>query len=310
MARIRHTAFAACVTALLVCVALLPVPLAAGTLLLLPLPLLRLGGVWGAGPALVVALASSGAMIPLLGPEAPLAYLTLVAIPVVTGIRMLRAGVALEWVVATTALVSATATAWLACLAHGSIAALSSALSGALQASFSRWVAIQRSLGASEDFLRELETLRGGLIDSVLAVAPALLVTSWAAIWFASFWWASRRCTWPQMLDLSRWEISPWLIWVLIASGFALFVPIPAVATVARNVFVIMLAFYFCQGLAIVHYYLIRLRLPRPLRIASYLLIAVEQIVAAAVLALGVFDLWGDFRRLRPVGGEIDAGVE
>jgi len=297
-------------TAFLAGLACLPLPLAGSAVFLLPSPLLRLAGVWGVHAAALSAALSSLVIAPLLGADAAIVYLVLAAIPAVLAVHLLRGGAGLEWVVATGALVSAGVTLTLAWVSYGSWGPLLSDLSRSFDTSFERWTALQRSLGASEDFLRELQTLRPEMVETVLSLVPALLIITCAVVWFANFWLASRRCAWPQMLDLTRWEISPWLIWGLIASGFGLFVSVEPIVTVARNVFAVMLAFYFCQGLAIVHYYLVRLGLPRPLRVASYLLIAFQQIVAAAVLALGVFDLWGDFRRLRPVSGEIDAGIE
>jgi hypothetical protein len=100
------------------------------------------------------------------------------------------------------------------------------------------------------------------------------------------------------------------LIWVLIAAGFGLFVPIDAVASVARNVFIVVLAGYFCQGLAIVSYYLRRLQLPAGLRVASYLLIGFQQVVTGIVLMLGVFDFWGDFRRLSISAADAQGGAD
>jgi hypothetical protein len=50
--------------------------------------------------------------------------------------------------------------------------------------------------------------------------------------------------------------------------------------------------------MAIVSFFLVRLGLPRGLRIATYLIIVLQQVAAALVVALGVFDLWGDFRHL------------
>jgi hypothetical protein len=67
---------------------------------------------------------------------------------------------------------------------------------------------------------------------------------------------------------------------------------------VAQNVFAITLACYFAQGLAITSYFLQRFGLPRGLRIAAYIVILFQQLAAGLVVALGVFDLWGDFRHL------------
>jgi hypothetical protein len=41
--------------------------------------------------------------------------------------------------------------------------------------------------------------------------------------------------------------------------------------------------------------------------VGTYLLIAIQQLLAAVVLALGIFDLWGDFRRLHT--GSADASL-
>ncbi len=77
-----------------------------------------------------------------------------------------------------------------------------------------------------------------------------------------------------------------------------MFLPWRPIDILARNFFLVLLGCYFCQGLAIVSYFLERLRLPRGVRVAGYLLIAVQHVVAGMVLVLGVFDLWGNFRRL------------
>ena len=94
-------------------------------------------------------------------------------------------------------------------------------------------------------------------------------------------------------VNLRLWRTPDALIWALIGAGFAMFVPAEPIALLARNAFLIILACYFCQGLAIVSYYLERFRLPRGIRIAGYVLIAVQHVVTAMVLALGVFDLVG-----------------
>jgi uncharacterized protein YybS (DUF2232 family) len=56
--------------------------------------------------------------------------------------------------------------------------------------------------------------------------------------------------------------------------------------------------FYFFQGLAIVAYFFHHKKVPMLLRSIGYVLIAVEQFVTLFVVGLGLFDLWGDFRRL------------
>jgi hypothetical protein len=55
---------------------------------------------------------------------------------------------------------------------------------------------------------------------------------------------------------------------------------------------------YFFQGLAIVAYYFHRMNVPLLLRGLGYGLIVFEQLCTILVVGLGLFDLWGDFRRL------------
>jgi hypothetical protein len=85
-----------------------------------------------------------------------------------------------------------------------------------------------------------------------------------------------------------------------------MFLPVEALSALSANVFLIALACYFAQGLAIVSYFFHRFRLPRGLRVATYVVIGLQQVAAALVVALGVFDLWGDFRHLaRPADAAI-----
>ena len=144
----------------------------------------------------------------------------------------------------------------------------------------------------------DIESQRAEFDQGLLPLFPAVAILVSAAVWLVNLRFSSRWVPWPQLQNLKQWQAPPWLIWTLIVSGFAMFFPHPVVAVVARNLFIVVLAGYFCQGLAIVSYFLQRLALPPGLRVASYLLIGLQEIVAGVVLALGVFDFWGNFRRL------------
>jgi uncharacterized protein YybS (DUF2232 family) len=55
---------------------------------------------------------------------------------------------------------------------------------------------------------------------------------------------------------------------------------------------------YFFQGIAIVSFYFNKKRFPRVIRIFLYTLIAIQQLVLLAVIGLGFFDMWFNFRKL------------
>jgi uncharacterized protein YybS (DUF2232 family) len=98
---------------------------------------------------------------------------------------------------------------------------------------------------------------------------------------------------------LREWKSPEPLVWGLIASGFVLFVPgFAGLRAVALNVLLVIGACYFAQGLAVIAFFFHKNNVPRFLRGLTYVLIIFQQIFTLLVVGLGLFDLWGDFRRL------------
>lgn len=89
------------------------------------------------------------------------------------------------------------------------------------------------------------------------------------------------------------------MVWLLIAAGFGMLTDIPAVTGPSLNVLVLMGALYFLQGMAVISSMLFRLGSAGILRMALWLMLIVQPYTAALVAAIGIFDLWGDFRTPR-----------
>jgi len=101
--------------------------------------------------------------------------------------------------------------------------------------------------------------------------------------------------------DIADWRATDYLVWVFLASGAALFLPLSTLSHIGLNVFLVTLAIYFIQGLAILVYWGRRLPLPSA---ACWLLAILAFVLAApfcmlACTVAGLFDLWVDFRRQR-----------
>jgi uncharacterized protein YybS (DUF2232 family) len=148
------------------------------------------------------------------------------------------------------------------------------------------------------------------IIDGTIKLFPALAALS-AAITvllnLALFWrWTGRqeRIGYALFGDLARWSAPEWLIWVLLVTGFGLFIPVKALSTIALNCFICVTAVYFCQGLAIMAFYFRVLAMPALARGLIYFVTGVQPVLGALVCAAGVLDLWIDFRRLRPPSQE------
>lgn len=97
-----------------------------------------------------------------------------------------------------------------------------------------------------------------------------------------------------------RFRTPDYLVWGVIAAGFALLVENETVVTAALNVLIVAGFLYFLQGLAIVVHFFNAYAIPAFLRYLFYFLLIVQAYLAIAVALLGLFDLWADFRRPRP----------
>jgi Predicted membrane protein (DUF2232) len=170
----------------------------------------------------------------------------------------------------------------------------------------------------SQEYVRAVEQLQEGedeqlaaLVEAlpqlVFTVLPALMVIGHLFTNLCNYILARRYCQRSQPPlrldpdDLTCWRASDYLVWVFLASGAALLVPIDLVGTIGLNVLLVTLAVYLLQGLAIVLFW--GRRLPLPLGVQC-LMIAVVFLIAGPLsvivcTAAGLFDLWVDFRRQR-----------
>lgn len=101
----------------------------------------------------------------------------------------------------------------------------------------------------------------------------------------------------PPLDDWSRWSAPEPLVFVLIVGGSALLLGVKAATTVGLNLLVVVGFVYFMQGLAIVGFFFRTREIPIALRVAGYMLIVAQQLLAVVVAAVGLADLWVDFRR-------------
>jgi uncharacterized protein YybS (DUF2232 family) len=96
---------------------------------------------------------------------------------------------------------------------------------------------------------------------------------------------------------LYYWSTPEWLIFLVLAAGFLLLVPVSLVRLVSMNLLVVLALLYFCQGVAVLTAWFQRFRLPLFLRCIGYPLMFLHPLFFL-VITLGLLDLWLDFRRL------------
>jgi uncharacterized protein YybS (DUF2232 family) len=100
----------------------------------------------------------------------------------------------------------------------------------------------------------------------------------------------------PRGEDFRTFKNPEPLVWVVIASGFAMLLPVPEVTRVAFNLLVVTGFVYFLQGLAVLLALFQRMAVPAFARIFFWLFLAFQPYLVLAIAVLGIFDIWGNFR--------------
>lgn len=184
----------------------------------------------------------------------------------------------------------------------GSPAGIANAVQAQLAAGMAHGQEMYRAMGMPNALPADTQA---ELLSVIMRISPALAAMLAGFAIFVNLrlfwrWGGKNKLTYPLFADLSKWSAPEWLIWGLIATGFGMLAPIHALGDIALNGFLLFAAIYFCQGLAIMGFYFQSLSVPVIVRGVIYFITIVQPVVAAVVCVAGVFDMWIDFRRLKP----------
>ncbi len=211
---------------------------------------------------------------------------------------------AVEYLVGSIAAVMLSMTAGLAYYFFGSWATMFTDLRASLTQQLAAALTVQEKMGLPQDSLTMIKEQVPQIVEMMLRLLPALLLLSFAFIVLINLLYLGRRFPerrgqWFSLPHLREWKAPEPLVWGLIASGFVLFLPgVGLLRVAALNLLLVIGACYFAQGLAVIAYFFNKNNVPRFLRGLTYVLIIFQQIFTLLVVGLGLFDLWGDFRRL------------
>ncbi|HXR36709.1 MAG TPA: DUF2232 domain-containing protein [Candidatus Binataceae bacterium] len=254
---------------------------------------------------LVLAL-SLGIIALVAGPLQSLGFALSLGLGAVLMTAMIRRQWPFELIVFVTTAATMTAVTVALVVLAGSPAALVKQLHDSLAAAMSHADSFYAKLGMTVSQSKEIS---GRVLELTTSLAPALAAMLGAVAVLINLGLVWRRLGKPGLgyqlfAGLTTWRTPDWLVWLLLATGFGLFLPLEPARIVAINGFVLVAAIYFCQGLAIMAYYLQLLAMPMLIRGIIYVIALLQPILAALVCLAGVFDLWVDFRRLKPPSQE------
>ena len=162
---------------------------------------------------------------------------------------------------------------------------------------------LYQGMGMSPENIELISQSLDKIQQVLVAIIPALVLAStlfvaWISILLAKPVLTSRSLSYPDFGPLNLWKAPDYLVWGVIVCGLALFLPQAAIKVIGINGLLILMTIYFFQGMAIVSFYFDKKGLPRFVRVFLYTLIALQQLILLAVIGLGFFDLWLNFRRL------------
>jgi len=163
---------------------------------------------------------------------------------------------------------------------------------------------VHEKMGLPQESLDTIKERMPEVVATLLQLLPALIFISLAFIVLINVillcrWFPERRPQWLSLGTLREWKGPEFLVWGLIGCGFTMFITgLDWPRAVAANLLLVIGSCYFAQGLAVIAFFFHKNNVPRFLRGLTYLLIIFQQIFTLLVVGLGLFDLWGDFRRL------------
>jgi uncharacterized protein YybS (DUF2232 family) len=285
------------------------IPLIGGILMMLaPAPIL-VYAVGRPSPNLraTIAVLLATAFVGILwGPIGGLAYFVSFGLATAIACYMLERRLSFEMITAVGAGVMVGASVVAALVMMGGADALIKTVHDELTQGMARGQDFYKLLGMQQTIPPDTQA---SVISLTMHLSPAfalLVAASSMLLNLRVFWrWAGpQRLSYSLFGDLSRWSAPEWMIWLLLAGGFGLFIPVSAISDIALNGFICVAAVYFCQGLAIIGFYFQSLAVPSIVRGIIYFVVFAQPVVAALVGVAGVFDMWIDFRRLKPPSPE------
>jgi uncharacterized protein YybS (DUF2232 family) len=267
-----------------------------------PHPALSLGVRYGMGWGAAVLLAAILLLAFFAGKEMAYIYGLFALIAGLLSVLLGRLR-AIEYLVAAVAGVVFAAVGGLLTYLFGSWATMTRELHESMLQHMTSALGAYEKMGLSKESLDLLREQIPQLAQTLFQLLPGLILLSLAFTVLVNVLllcrrFPERRGEWLSLTHLRDWKGPEQLVWGLIAAGFVLFAPgLDMLNPLALNVLLVIAACYFAQGLAIIAFFFHKNNVPRFLRGITYVLIVFQQIFTLMVVGLGLFDLWGDFRR-------------
>ncbi len=164
-------------------------------------------------------------------------------------------------------------------------------------------IALYEEIGIPQDQVSALRESAADVAAWIVDHGVALFLTSttffiWLNVLGMRMLFQGRDPAFPDFGDLARWKMPDWIVWLVIAAGVLIIVPERNAQIAGLNALIVLLFLYLLQGLSIVQFFFREKSIPRYLRALFYALIVLYQYLLVFVSAIGLFDIWVDFRKM------------
>jgi len=141
------------------------------------------------------------------------------------------------------------------------------------------------------------------MVSGITQIFPSIVIISsilviWINFLMGKNYLGKAGIIFPRLIALARWKVPDFIIWIFIVSGALSLLPYDNMKFSGFNIFLVTCFIYFLQGLAIVSFFFQAKNVPGSLRFIFYFLIAVQYFLMIPIAAVGLFDIWIDFRKL------------
>lgn len=140
------------------------------------------------------------------------------------------------------------------------------------------------------------------IIQLLTGIFPALALsgavfTVWVNLLAGRLLFRINGIAFPDFGDLTAWKSPEKLVWIMIAAGAIVLLPMEEATIAGMNLLIICGLIYLFQGLAIVAFFFRQKRVPLFFQWLFYALLVVQLYMLVIIIALGLFDIWVDFRK-------------
>lgn len=181
-------------------------------------------------------------------------------------------------------------------------------VTGYVNKSLDLWLQWYTRSGAGAADLEKIRNALEQLGRALTYMMPAMilsttLVITWINLLLARTVYRWRQQPFPDFGPLIQWSAPEPMVWAAISSGLLVLLPLGTPLTViGGNAALVVVTIYFFHGIAIVHFFMEKKKIPRALRVLTYSLVVFQTLLALLIAGLGLFDLWLDLRKLKTNG--------